>query len=345
MRRMFILVTISTVLLLGVTSSWAGVLTVTNIFVGGQKALASEVNKNFNDVEFEVTDNANDIALNVSDIAINSSDISAAGTSVTDHESRIAALESTVTSLQSTVNQLASLLTYMTIDETNTINGVAPPHIIFEGVNLHVRNGSSRTDTANGLGNLIIGYNEVGSADINNRAGSHNVIIGLEHEYSTYGGFVAGRFNRVSSISTSISGGYNNVASGNYSSISGGVVNTASGRYSTISGGSYNAASGSQSSVSGGTGRLATGQDDWAAAGIQDTSAAFSINHPINIDITSGAVMALDSAGTMTLDSGIITLNGPSAAPAARVGDLVAVGGGATGTIIGPGSSTVLIGP
>src|SRR5262245_22452618 len=39
-----------------------------------------------------------------------------------------------------------------------TVNGTA---MIFTGVNLFVRNGTGTTNTANGLGNLIIGYNEL----------------------------------------------------------------------------------------------------------------------------------------------------------------------------------------
>ena len=55
---------------------------------------------------------------------------------------------------------------YVTID-TNPINGVAGPHILITGANVHVRSGSGVTDdnvsgggTLTGLGNLIIGYNE-----------------------------------------------------------------------------------------------------------------------------------------------------------------------------------------
>ena len=48
--------------------------------------------------------------------------------------------------------------------EFGPINGLPGPHVIFEGVNLHVRNGQGDTvpdgDDPNGVGNFVIGYNE-----------------------------------------------------------------------------------------------------------------------------------------------------------------------------------------
>ena len=53
----------------------AGSLTVPNTFVGGQKALASEVNANFDEVEAEVTENAANISRNAADISSNADSI------------------------------------------------------------------------------------------------------------------------------------------------------------------------------------------------------------------------------------------------------------------------------
>ena len=55
--------------------AWAASLTVPNTFVGGQKALASEVNANFDEVEAEVTDNAANISRNAADISSNADSI------------------------------------------------------------------------------------------------------------------------------------------------------------------------------------------------------------------------------------------------------------------------------
>ena len=63
---------------------------------------------------------------------------------------------------------------------------------IITGANLYIQSGSGSTNgTVNGKGNLIIGYNELRGYD-NNRTGSHNLIVGREHNYSSYGGIVVG---------------------------------------------------------------------------------------------------------------------------------------------------------
>ncbi|MCG8590604.1 MAG: hypothetical protein MJE66_15035, partial [Proteobacteria bacterium] len=61
--------------------------------------------------------------------------------------------------------------------------------VFFEGCNVHVRNGAGTTNTTNGLGNLIIGYNEAGAVPPT-RTGSHNLVVGEAHGYSSYAGVV-----------------------------------------------------------------------------------------------------------------------------------------------------------
>ncbi|HEV3050074.1 MAG TPA: hypothetical protein VGX50_07190, partial [Longimicrobium sp.] len=63
----------------------------------------------------------------------------------------------------------------------------------FTGVNVHIRNGTNRTDSANGVGNLIVGYHELrpnnpDGSNPNVRTGSHNLIVGYRHNYSSFGG-------------------------------------------------------------------------------------------------------------------------------------------------------------
>ena len=77
------------------------------------------------------------------------------------------------------------------------LQGVAGPHIIFKDANVHIQNGSDATHGSgpNGLGNLIIGYNEIvpgEESSLANRFGSHNVVIGIRHQFTGTGGFVAG---------------------------------------------------------------------------------------------------------------------------------------------------------
>lgn len=152
-------------------------------------------------------------------------------------------------------------LTQFQIVVQGEMNGLAGPHLIFEGVNLHIESGSGSTDDGGtGLGNLVVGYNEappgLGAGE---RGGSHNLIVGPEHRYASTGGFVAGFRNTISGLSASVSGGVVNTASGVLSSVSGGNGNTASGLDASVSGGKDNTASGDISSVSGGEGNTASG--------------------------------------------------------------------------------------
>jgi hypothetical protein len=144
--------------------------------------------------------------------------------------------------------------------------------ITIKGANLHIVNGLGSTDCGdpdpipdcpNGLGNLIVGYNEPRFEEFgeNVRTGSHNIVVGLQHNSSHVRGLVVGCFNE-------ISGGVFNTASGISSSVGGGAGNTASGNFAAVSGGESNTASGNESSVSGGRNRMAEGEFDWVAGGL-----------------------------------------------------------------------------
>lgn len=160
----------------------------------------------------------------------------------------------------------------------------------FEGCNVHVRNDhpDQKTDSSNGFGNLIVGYNEdrplcsdtqlannecefegggpVWAGGGTNRNGSHNVVIGAGHDYASFGGLVAGFANSIQGDWSNVSGGATNTASGDFASVSGGIRNTASGERSSVSGGRLNRASGQASSVGGGLMVEASTIFDWAAA-------------------------------------------------------------------------------
>jgi hypothetical protein len=132
--------------------------------------------------------------------------------------------------------------------------------VIFEGCNVHVRDGSGTTDGAtNGLGNRIVGYNEDDLGPVNARNGSHNLVVGPEHTYSSFGGFVAGRQNSIIAMGASVSGGLDNRVTQRYAAVCGGELNEANGPHATVSGGYGNEASGDISSVSGGSDNLASG--------------------------------------------------------------------------------------
>lgn len=126
-------------------------------------------------------------------------------------------------------------------------------NLVVSGANLQVVDGSGSTaGPPNGRGNLIVGYNEDDQAPAAVRTGSHNIIVGRENGYSSYGGLVAGFDNTVAAPMASVTGGNLNFASGAYSSVCGGYANEASGEAAAVGGGDFNLAAGLDSSVSGG---------------------------------------------------------------------------------------------
>ncbi len=165
-------------------------------------------------------------------------------------------------------------LQYMTV-VTGAINGMPGPHIIITGANLHIRSGEGVTNGADtGVGNVVVGYNEEpgGGLSAGDREGTHNLIVGPQHKYLSFGGFLAGLTNTASGFYASVRGGSNNTASGAAASVSGGNGNTASSFHASVSGGRNNTASGQTASVSGGASRTASGPDDWAAGGLFEGS-------------------------------------------------------------------------
>lgn len=141
-------------------------------------------------------------------------------------------------------------------------NGTA----LFTGCNVQIVSGAGTTDAEpNGVGNLIVGYNE--NLHSFARTGSHNIVVGKDHGYASYGGLVVGRANQITGVYASASAGTGNVASGDYASVSGGEENTASGDLSSISGGQINFASGSVSSVLGGQDNVAAGVNSTVSGG------------------------------------------------------------------------------
>jgi hypothetical protein len=129
--------------------------------------------------------------------------------------------------------------------------------VLITGANLHIVNGLGSTDCTdaegnpipgcpNGLGNVIVGYNEPRDSVFgeNIRTGSHNVVVGPGHNFSRFGGVVAGELNEISGEFASVLGGDFNTANNRQSAVIGGSGNTASGLQSVVCGGENNKASG-----------------------------------------------------------------------------------------------------
>ena len=186
-------------------------------------------------------------------------------------DSALAVRDTTIAALQS---QIAELITRFQHISRNGND------LFITGANLHVVNGSGTTDGAvNGLGNLIVGYDEArdwascswgavfpsqslcedagGEWVLSEKNGSHTLVVGPHHNYSYYGGLVAGEGNTISGPYATVSGGERNLARRAFASVSGGRGNTAWDLHSSVSGGENNIASAQYASVSGGIDNVA----------------------------------------------------------------------------------------
>jgi hypothetical protein len=152
------------------------------------------------------------------------------------------------------VEQLKALLPHITLIASG-IGG--KPTIRFAGVNVQIVNGTGKTATINGEGNLVIGYDENKAAHA--QTGSHDLILGEEQTFTSYAGVVAGFEDAITAAFASVTGGGHNSATFKEASVTGGFENTASKENATVSGGRNNAASGEYASVSGGRLNTASG--------------------------------------------------------------------------------------
>ena len=178
---------------------------------------------------------------------------------------------------------------------------------IFEGCNVHVRNGAGQTDTTNKYGNLIVGYNK---NEVSTRTGSHNIVIGDLHEYTSWGGIVSGTENFLSAPSATvlssvisevrtiggaaifgadrgiadvpgmIAGGKQSYLGpdGNFGAVIGGQEGATNGRYGVTLGGHFNIAAGSNAVVMGGSENQAIGTGAAICGGEQNIANAGSIS-------------------------------------------------------------------
>jgi hypothetical protein len=163
-------------------------------------------------------------------------------------QSEVSALQSQVASLQ----QKLARVSY----KASGLNG--KPTLTVSGANLQVDSGSGSTSgTPNGLGNVIIGYDEQNGNGLP-QTGSNNLVLGTQQSFTSFAGIIGGQFNTLSGpFETAL--GTVNTASGNYTTVLGGDGNSASGQATSVSGGANNIAGGSESVVSGGAGNSAGG--------------------------------------------------------------------------------------
>jgi hypothetical protein len=123
--------------------------------------------------------------------------------------------------------------------------------LVFSGLNLQLVNGSGETITSNGLGNLVLGYNETIPSGIT-RSGSHNVVVGPEHGYSGNAGIVQGKSNVIGLDFSAVLSSEFSQATKSLSVIVGASNSSASGRNSSVFGGHGNVANKDETTIVGG---------------------------------------------------------------------------------------------
>lgn len=92
--------------------------------------------------------------------------------------------------------------------------------VLFSGVNVQVVNGTGLTESANGQGNLVLGYNSAGPA-FTDRIGSHNLILGDEQNYPHTGQVVTATIASAADLDISAGGDITSSAGANHTVIVG----------------------------------------------------------------------------------------------------------------------------
>jgi hypothetical protein len=172
-----------------------------------------------------------------------------------------------IVNLWGRVSALERTLTHV----TSVTGEEGRPEVRITGANLRLVNGLRATATANGLGNLLVGYSEPRQGE-NVQTGSHNVVVGQGHNFSSFGGLVVGRQNEIRGAFAAVSGGFDNTASGASAAVCGGIFNRASGESAAVSGGFGNTASASAAAVCGGDGNTASGESATVSGGHGNTA-------------------------------------------------------------------------
>jgi hypothetical protein len=105
---------------------------------------------------------------------------------------------------------------------------------------------------------------------------------------------ISGGFeNEASGGFSTVSGGYNSTASNDYATVSGGYESTASGPYATVPGGQWNAAEGSHSFAAG-WGALAEFPGCFVWAGAGEGEFACQVENSFNVFASGGVYMCTD---------------------------------------------------
>lgn len=230
--------------------------------------------------------------------------LAAAEGRLTASEAAVAGLQDDLAGLQASPvfalsGFVADLAGCVTVDEVlRDIDGdglaETLPRVLVEACNLQVANGTGNTASRNGLGNLIVGYDEerpdtaaafletcsdgqydnetdcIAAGRIwaqNHKSGSHNLVVGTHNNYASFGGAVFGVINTINNQYATVTAGSDNIASGFFSTVGGGLYNTARGDWSSIGGGLHNLTTDYTASILGGQANTASGKFSTVSGG------------------------------------------------------------------------------
>ena len=181
-------------------------------------------------------------------------------------QEQIASLEEQLQGQEQAIASLAPLLSLVPVAEHSSFG---QDTWNLSGLNVRLDNGAGTTyGASNGLGNLILGYNESegGHRDAEGnfmdgevRVGSHNLVVGAGHTYGSNGSLLGGYNNSLFGQGSAILSGQASLVTGTWSAILGGLDNRATATNTCISGGHSNTASGDRASVSGGLLNISAG--------------------------------------------------------------------------------------
>ena len=217
---------------------------------------------------------------------------------------------------------LQQLLPHLSVVWLDDGAGGTRKTVRFSGVNVQIVNGLRATNgntmdpyavepvltATNGVGNLIVGYDEprfFGNAE---RTGSHNIVLGKEHTYTSFGGLVAGDVNRVTAPYSSAAGGRDQTCSGLRSAVLGGQENVAAGEGTAILGGGYNCAQGHLATASGGAYNLVPGPYAHVCAGEMNVAAGITSSIAGGADVQTTGVSSVGVGGYRNLVGGYATV-------------------------------------
>jgi uncharacterized coiled-coil protein SlyX len=226
---------------------------------------------------------------------------------VADLEARLVSAQATIAALQAqqaatqaqvaglSASKVLALAPFLDVTEED-----GKPLVMLTGANLQIRSGAGNTGTANGLGNLIVGYNERhggtrhcsrgtdgdlqpildeaaclaagGTWGSEQRTGSHYLVVGPYNDYTATGGVVFGLGNVSSAEGANVLGGGGNQATAWYAVVTAGLGNSARASHASVGGGAFNLATGDTAVVSGGRANIASGGGTAICGGSTNTA-------------------------------------------------------------------------